>query len=249
VQLSFWIRLPRWLPQALRVRKHALRLPPAAGPLIGAIGVEHPHKPPLRVLGLGDSVVAGVGIAGTAQTLTAALASALQQRTQREVHWEIMGCSGFDSGDLCRKQLPQLPGRQLDVVLISMGVNDVTGLTSTRRWQARMGTVLDTLSARYPAATLLLCGIPPMACFPALPSPLREALGMRAARLDACYAALARERRSALHVATPSDLPSSAFAPDGFHPNAQGCVALADMLCSALAARGLGPFAQAANPR
>lgn len=228
----FWMQLPALLPQALKVRREALRMPHAAGELHGLVPVS--GQQPLRLLGLGDSVVAGVGVARTDQSITGAVAQALHARSGRSVAWQILGRSGCDSAALCREYLPQLPRTELDLVLISMGVNDVTGLTRTRRWRASMSRVLDTLSERYPKALLVLCGIPPMACFPALPSPLREALGARAARLDGCYAELARRRPNTLHVPTPGNLPAEAFAEDGFHPNAEGCAALAQITLKAL---------------
>ena len=55
--LLFWGLFPLLIPQALWVRKTAPRTAPAAGPRSGTVG----DGRPIRLVGVGDSIIAGVG--------------------------------------------------------------------------------------------------------------------------------------------------------------------------------------------
>ena len=52
---------PLALPMAVQARRNALRLAPAAGPDRGLAGADTPGEP-LRLLLIGESTVAGVGV-------------------------------------------------------------------------------------------------------------------------------------------------------------------------------------------
>ena len=134
--------LPGLLAQGLWLRRRAPRFAPAAGPQAGYC---RPHRGgcaqddiPLRVIGLGDSIIAGVGAGTMTQSLTACLARALAGLLQRPVQWQAVGRSGAASSDIVAELLPHLPPQACDVIVLSLGVNDITGLTSSR-WTARHG--------------------------------------------------------------------------------------------------------------
>lgn len=76
-----------------------------------------------------------------------------------------------------------------DAILLSMGVNDTTGLTPRRRYRQQ----LLALGAQLPGPLFLL-SVPPMHRFTALPTPLRQLLGWRARQLDAVQRKLAAEQ-------------------------------------------------------
>ena len=212
----FWLSLPLLLPQGLWLKRTARRLPPAAGPTAGEVG----EGRSLRLLLVGDSIIAGVGVAQLADAMPGQLACALAARGSR-VAWQALGDNGASSRDLLR-QLKALPAQPADVVFVSVGVNDVTRLTTARAWRAQLGALLAGLRAHSPQATLVLAGVPPIDRFPALPVPLRQAFGWRAARLDAVGREVA-VAHAAVHVPTPVPDDPSAFAEDGYHPNAAAC--------------------------
>jgi hypothetical protein len=59
--------------------------------------------------------------------------------------------------------------------------------------------------------------------FPGLPMPLRQVFGWRAARLDGVGHQVAAAIDPVRHLPTPVPDDPSAFASDGYHPNAQAC--------------------------
>ncbi len=122
-----------------------------------------------------------------------------------------------------------------DLVLISVGVNDVTGLTFTRRWRRDLQRLLAGVRARWPEATILFAGLPPMGRFPLPPQPLSFSLGLRAGILDRIAREVISDWPGALHVPTRIDPQVHGFCPDGFHPSAESCTLWARELVALLA--------------
>ena len=87
----------------------------------------------------------------------------------------------------------------------------------------QLTALLTALTIHSPQAQILLAGVPPMQRFPALPSPLRQAFGWRAGRLDRVGQQVAAGIDKVQHLPTPVPDDPAAFASDGYHPNAQAC--------------------------
>jgi lysophospholipase L1-like esterase len=150
-------------------------------------------------------------------------ATALAEQTGRRVIWRVDGASGRTIRDLLdRLEQPGHPPAA-DLVLISIGVNDVTGLSSTRHWRRSLHRLLAGIRARWPHAQVVFAGLPPMENFPLPPQPLRFALGLRARHLDRIAMAVVGEHPGAVHVPTRIDPLHHDFCEDGFHPSAKSC--------------------------
>lgn len=214
----FWLSLPLLLPQGLWLKRTARRLPPAAGPTSGVVG----SGPTRRLLLVGDSIIAGVGVEQLIDALPGQLARALAERHRCRVEWHAHGDNGASCSDLLR-QLPAIPAVKADWILVSVGVNDVTRLTTARAWRQQLTALLTALTIHSPQAQVLLAGVPPMQRFPALPMPLRQAFGWRAGRLDRVGQQVAADIESVRHLPTPVPDDPAAFASDGYHPNALAC--------------------------
>lgn len=231
-RLLFWLALPLVTPQAFLVRRRAPRFPVPEGPVSGQVG----HGALLRLVGIGDSVIAGVGAGTTERALVAATAARLASRLDRRVEWHAVGRVGADAGAITRELVPLAPAARTDVWLVSTGVNDVTSLKRSNRWRRDLDELLAALEAHSPEAITVLLGVPPMGTFPLLPWPLRVLLGGRARVLDEIGAGVAR-RHGAIHRPYARSLRPEQFADDGYHPSPAGCRAIADSV-----ARALGRF-------
>jgi len=234
---AFHALLPAIAWQGLRLRRTALRAPAAAGPAQGVVG----RGLPLRLLGLGDSIITGVGIDVTENALPGRTAAALARHGDREVHWRAAGASGLRARQVAELFAQQPADERADMVLVSVGVNDVTGIGSTRRWHRELAQLLDAIHARHPGAMVMLAGLPPMDCFPLLPQPLRAAMGIRARTFDAIARELAAARAWVLHHPTIIDSGRDAFAADGFHPGREACARWGESLALAVLPRLRGP--------
>jgi lysophospholipase L1-like esterase len=217
--LLFWPSLPLVLPQALWLKLRAARAEPAQGERRGCFA-GCPHRPALRVLGVGDSPFEGVGIERIDDTLPVQLARRLGERYGRRVEWTLLARNGADVRAL-RAMLDALSHEPaFDFMLVSVGVNDVTGLTIGVRFRRELGALLQALRAHSPQARIVLLGIPPMQCFPLLPQPLRAWLG-GSHRLELIGHQTARGL-GVLHAPIRFDLDPELFAADGFHPSVRG---------------------------
>ena len=202
---------PLLLLQARHVRRVTPRLPEADGERQGEIG----QGPPLRLLIAGDSAAAGVGAAEQAEALSGRLAALLAKDFR--VSWTLVATTGHTTAQALQ-QLRELPRTVYDVVVTSLGVNDLTGGTPTKRWLQQQAELVGLLREQFQAKHILLSALPPMHIFPALPQPLRWYMGAQAQCYNLGLQAWARQHGDCEFLATefPGDL--ALMASDGFHP-------------------------------
>jgi lysophospholipase L1-like esterase len=230
--------LPIALAQGLWVRQTVPRLPPARGRR-GRFGTGPRGA---SIVGIGDSIIAGVGVDRQEQALVGHLGRRLHERTGEPVQWRACGLNGADSATILERIVPHVPAA--DVYVLSAGVNDAVQGVSPARFARQIAGMVHALRERSPAAPIVFAGIPPLERFPALPWPLGAVLGKRAARLQAA----ARELSPQLDLVCfdfPPELPAGGFAPDGFHPAAQACDVWAGWLLEAWLSRPPRPAASA----
>lgn len=204
---------PVLLPQAHWLRRTALRLPEAAGPREGQAGV---GEPVLRVLVVGDSAAAGVGVANQGQALAAQLAGALSEALRGPIGWQLVAQSGVNTAE-CRALAAQSNLQQADVVVTVLGVNDVSSQTTAARFPQGLSLLWADLRQRTGARWAVVCGVPPMHLFPAIPQPLRWYLGRYAAWLDRAGRRWA-EQEGLGYCPVDWKAEEGFVAADGFHP-------------------------------
>jgi lysophospholipase L1-like esterase len=172
---------PALLLQGLHLRKTALRLPEAEGPRSGTAGTG--TVDPLRVLFVGDSSAAGVGVDWQHEAMPHQAAEFIAAALQRPVCWQLIARSGVNTReavDLFQAQRAE----PADVVVTALGVNDVTAQRSAMRFIADYAELLGRVRERTGAQWAVISGLPSMHLLPAVPQPLRWYLGQCAARLD-----------------------------------------------------------------
>ena len=218
-RLFFWLLLPVTAMQGLWLRRKALRLPGAPGERRGWCG----DGQTLRLLALGDSIIDGVGTDHVEESLPVQFAGALAEELGRRVEWLIEGQTGNTIDDVMNCLEAVEEGYAADIVLLSVGVNNVTGLTSTRNWRSKLEQLLVRLGERFPDARIIFAGLPPMSRFPLPPQPLRFSLGLRATTLDRIASSVIARHPNARHVPTSINPAEHGFCEDGFHPSAESC--------------------------
>ncbi len=220
-----WPLLPVLVWQGRRVRARTVRLPDAAGGPSGeAGGGNNASGAAVQLLVVGESVVAGVGAARLEQALVGQLAAHLAAGLGKSVGWHAVGVTGARLAELLPR-VASCAAARVDVCVVAAGVNDTTGLTSPRRYARDVRRVVEEVRARFGAGVpVVLAGVPPMGRFPALPQPLRLALGTRAALLDGAAQAAARGLPRVRHVPTVIQQ-AWGFCEDGYHPGPRGYAA------------------------
>ncbi len=202
---------PLLLLQGMYVRRVTPRLPEPDGPRSGVSG----SGSPLRLLIVGDSAAAGVGASSQEAALAGRLASALSPHFS--LSWELEAKTGRTTEETLH-YLEALPEREVDIVITSLGVNDVTGQCSLKKWLALQEKLVQLLHTRFRANHVFLSALPPVHLFPVLPQPLRWYLGAQAMRFNTALAAWAELQERCSFVPLQFPLEPSLMATDGFHP-------------------------------
>lgn len=218
--LLFWSLFAPLAPQALWVRRTAARFPAADGEPAGLAGE---GDRTLRMLALGDSIVAGVGARRLENALVGRAAASLARITGARVVWKAEGRSGVTSRQIARRLLPRVVDdadrSPFDAILVSAGVNDVISLHGIERWRNDLDDLLKMLSNRWPGAVIAFSGLPPMNHFPALPQPLRAVFGLRARQFDAVLHERSNAFENVIHIPLEFEANAESFSADGFHPS------------------------------
>jgi lysophospholipase L1-like esterase len=214
-----------WL-QARYVRRITPRMPEPPGQRAGTTG----SGSLVRLLVAGDSGAAGVGAASQEQALCGQLVRRLARH--HTVEWRVLAVNGLDSPGLL-SLLQDSPSARFDVVVLSIGANDATGLCAPRQWTQWQHRLADLINERFEPGLLVHSAVPPLHACMALPQPLRWFMGRWAQQMNVTLAAqLLSPKRRALRTLHrhPASTTSVGLAADGMHPSPDGYAAWADGL-------------------
>ena len=213
--LLFWLAVPFLIPQGLWIRRTAPRFAGAGGPNQGSVG----NGATRSLVAVGDSIIAGVGASELTKALVGQTSRALAEALSCQINWTAHGYIGANSTRLLDRHLPRLGSISADFIIASVGVNDVTSLTTLGRWRRNLQELLRRLSAHNNDAVIAVAGVPPLGGFPLLPQPLRTALGGRALDFDREARQVIAAFPRAIYVPVEFETSPGQFAPDGYHPS------------------------------
>ncbi len=218
---------PILLAQGIYVRRVTPRLPEPTGVRHGVEGVGKS----LRLLVVGDSAAAGVGADNQVSALSGQLVSALAPHFH--LSWRLIAKTGHRVQDVLN-HIESAHQETFDVAVVSVGVNDVTGGTSLKKWQEHLGHLCDLLKLKFGIQHVFLSSVPPMQAFPALPTPLGWYLGKRAASLNRVMSDLTERRENCEFVQPAFPLTKEFIAADGFHPGPAAYTKWAEQLAKVI---------------
>lgn len=222
---------PLLLMQALWVKWRTPRLPEPDGERSGELG----EGKPLRLLILGDSAAAGVGVSHQDKALSGQLTRLLAPHYR--LNWCLHAKSGMTTAQTL-KFVQQAPNG-VDVILISLGVNDLLSPIDVQRWLASTGALIGGLLEASPGAMVLLTPLPPLGNFPRFKQPLAGVLRRREARFNRALEQFCQEKAACQLLPLMLPLMPDALASDGFHPSAASYRLWAECASQAILARHL----------
>lgn len=235
---------PIYLYQGIKVKRDTVRLPEPEGERQGQMHLGNATQATraLHLMLVGDSAAAGVGSETQSDALIGQLIPALTlhevvKARYGAIDWSLQATTGHTSFDILRRLyvLP-VPAEPIDVMVLSVGVNDTTTNISKRKWRERIEAIIAIAQRKFGVTTLIFSSLPPMANMPALPAPLNGFIGAIATGLDdvlqdicaqhegvhymeADFARMAEAYHSDKHGnGAPIDS-TLMFASDGFHPS------------------------------
>jgi lysophospholipase L1-like esterase len=192
---------------------------------------------PVRLVVLGDSGAAGIGVELPEQTTGARIAAGLAEALGRPVDLHSVAVVGAQSGDL-DDQISQLDPPWPDVAVIIVGGNDVTHRVPPGRSVALLSRAIERLRQRGVEVVVGTC--PDLGTVRPIPHPLRFVARRWSRSLSAAQMVAAVE--SGARAVALADLlgaefdahPDRFFGPDRFHPSAEGYAALAAAIVPSL---------------
>jgi lysophospholipase L1-like esterase len=145
--------------------------------------------------------------------------------------------SGINARQSLVELVPKLKGQRADLVLLALGVNDVIEFHTAQRWVSDVEILIEAIRAEVGDVPVLLAGVPPLNCFPALRAPLSFVLGARSAALGQASVKLATRMKRVVHVPFEIDHERGVelFCADGFHPSELGYKLWAEQLAAGFA--------------
>ena len=235
---------PIYLYQGRKIKRDTVRLPEPNGERHGQVqlndaieSLKEAHKRTLNLMIVGDSAAAGVGSETQQEALVGNLIPVLTQQSAIQnqfdiLNWSLQATTGHTSFDILRRLyvLPA-PSQPVDVMVLSVGVNDTTSKVSVDKWQQQIENIIAIAQRKFGVRELIFLSLPPMAQMPAIPAPLSNFVGAKASILDKTLQQVCAAHDSVTYMATdfprmiaehsngtPIDI-KVMFASDGFHPS------------------------------
>ena len=166
--------------------------------------------------------------------MPAQTARSLSESLGVAVAWSARGRIGARARDVRLQLLDQAPRDEADVVVLSVGVNDVTSGCRTTTFKRDLEQLLGAVRKQNPRALVALAGLPPLGHFPLLPQPLRTILGWRARWFDRVVERATRDVKNTRFVPVDFETTPSAFSEDGYHPSPDSHRIFGDVVASAI---------------
>ncbi|MFK7921254.1 MAG: SGNH/GDSL hydrolase family protein [Bacteroidia bacterium] len=168
--------LPLMYLQGKRIKASVPKLPEAKGVEGQAIFAKS-AKPNLKMLAIGESTIAGVGVATHEEGFVGTLAKELAQRLQAQIDWKVYAQSGYTVKSITKRIVPQISEREIDLIVIGIGGNDAFELISPKRWREDSQNLILDLREKFPNSLMVFCNMPPIKEFPAFTSLIRMTIG------------------------------------------------------------------------
>lgn len=157
-----------------KVKRDVPALPEASEGLTGSINGEGGE---IRLLTLGESTVAGVGVTDHKDGLAGSIAKKLHESNGKTIHWQVLARNGYTAEVSNLMLVPQIPDHKIDFVVIGLGANDTFEFNSPMRFRKGMMVLIQNIQKRQPEANIIISNLPPIRNFPAFPWILQHILG------------------------------------------------------------------------
>ena len=169
--------LPVMFLQSKWIRRGMPNLPEAED-LIDSVGQSGvPQNEAVKLLFLGESSVAGIGVKSHHQSLVGAVSKTLAKGMNTQVQWDVVAKSGYSVKMLNEKLIPQIKDKNPDLIIVGMGANDAFQLNSLKGWRRDIKALIKNIRTTHPETPIFFANMPPVIDFPVLTNLLQFFLG------------------------------------------------------------------------
>jgi lysophospholipase L1-like esterase len=166
--------LPLMYIQGKRIRASVPKLPHAKGPS-GRSGSGGGAA--FRLITLGESTIAGIGVETHTKGFSGTLAKALSNQLGKAVDWKVYAKSGYTAALVTEKLIPKIKEEEIDLIVIGLGGNDAFHLNAPWRWRRDIRSLIVALRERFPQTTVVFTNMPPIRSFPAFTPLIQRVVG------------------------------------------------------------------------
>ena len=201
--------------QGYKVKKNILKLSEPSGSRDGIVG----QGKALSILVIGDSAAVGVGVKEQKDAMLGHLVHQLSG--DYKIEWKLYAKTGNTTSQVI-SSLNDLKNKHYDVVVTSVGVNDVTKLMSANIWLNKQEQLYVTIQEKFTPNLIIATGVPPMQKFPALPNPLAWLFGLYAKAMNSQLDTFIKTKHNMKWIEYDLDkyqILNLKMAEDGFHPS------------------------------
>ena len=219
--------LPLLYYQGKRIRSSVPKLPEATG-------VEglcpSGSKRVLRLLSIGESTIAGVGVKTHAEGFTGTLGKEIAKKLNVNVAWKVYARSGYTAKKVTKKIVPKITWDKADIIVIGLGGNDAFTLNNPSEWRKDIYALIEGLHAKFGNIPIIFTNMPPIKEFPAFTPLIKFTIGnlveilgnelnkVTANRANVYYSAQKITLADWIGRLSPNATPSDFFS-DGVHPS------------------------------
>jgi lysophospholipase L1-like esterase len=226
--LFVWPVLPFLYWQGKYVRK---RMPKSVKPLEKEGHTGGKGKVELQLLTLGESTMAGVGVASHKEGYVGTLSTQLSKEWNIKVGWNVQARNGATSRALRKNILSRKVGIKSHLLIIALGANDAFHLHSPDYWERQIKKLVACIRMHHPRSAILFLQMPPMKDFPAFTLLMKVIFGSLVNWYAKRLAEISRQTEGVWFVRDGIDLKQEELAEkslsehhfsDGMHPSQRG---------------------------
>jgi lysophospholipase L1-like esterase len=162
--------------QGKQIRANVPELPEAKG-IEGTSEYREKKEKTLRVLAIGESTIAGVGVQTHEEGFTGTFAKELSHLLDVSTVWKVYARSGYTAKRMERKIIPKITENQADLIVIGLGGNDAFTLNRPWKWRMEIHSLIQSIKLKFPGAIIVFCNMPPIKEFPAFTPLIKFTVG------------------------------------------------------------------------
>lgn len=166
--------LPILYYQGKKIRTNIPKLPEAKG-IEGLVFKK--SNTTLRLITLGDSSMAGVGVNTHKAGFVGTLAEELGLYYNINIAWKVYAKSGFTALKVKERLIPNIQEDVLNLIVIGVGGNDAFKLTSPKKWIDNVKMLIAELRVRYKNQPIVFINMPPVREIPAFSLLIKYVMG------------------------------------------------------------------------
>ncbi|MFT5737881.1 MAG: lysophospholipase L1-like esterase [Maribacter sp.] len=166
--------LPLLYIQGKKIKASVPRLPEATGNH-GLNSVSSQRT--LRIITIGESTIAGVGVNTHKEGFTGTLATELARKLNLDIKWKVYAKSGYTAKRIQEKIINGIPEKPVDFIVIGIGGNDAFELSSPKKWNNDVRALIKSIRRKFETVPILFINMPPIKEFPAFTALIKFTIG------------------------------------------------------------------------